>query len=397
MPKLSDPLLLPCGVELPNRIGKAALSENIGEKGGRPGDRMKKLYEMWADCGAGLNLSGNVMVHKGYMVEQFNVVLESEEFLEDFKEVAANGQKGGTHFWMQINHPGRQAVAKFNKDVVGVSPIKVEQKGLFKTPRPLEDAEIEQMIERYGTTAQLAKKAGYKGVQIHGAHGYLVSQFLSPKTNKREDRWGGSLENRSRFLREVYRNMRSKVGAEFPIGMKINSADFLRGGFQPEDSLQVIQMMEGEGIDLVEVSGGTYEKAAMMGVTQKESTKRREAYFLEFAAEISSKIKVPLMLTGGFRTKSVMQEALDEGVVDLIGMGRPFTANRHVAREMLAGRLDEIVLPDTSTGFKSLDKMGAVDLTWHAMQMGRMGEGKEPDLNMSAWSSVWDLVKRVVF
>lgn len=400
MPKLSDPLLLPCGVELPNRLGKAAMSENLGEKGGRPGDRMKKLYEMWADCGAGLNLSGNVMVDPSAMVEEFNVVLQDEEFLADFKKVAANAQKGGTHFWMQINHPGRQAVKKFNDKVVAPSAVKVNQPGLFKVPRPLEDSEILALIERYGRTAELAKMAGYKGVQIHGAHGYLVSQFLSPKTNLRDDRWGGSLENRSRFLLEVFRKMREKVGPQFPVGVKINSADFQRGGFQEEDSIAVIKMLEAEGVDLVEVSGGTYEKAAMMGVTQKkqaESTMKREAYFSEFAAKIRDHIKVPLMLTGGFRTKEGMQAALDRGDVDLVGLGRPFSAFPKVAKELLNGSRTECHLPDTSTGISKLDKMGAVDLTWHAMQIRNMGTGQEPNLKMSSWAPVWDMMKNLVF
>jgi len=400
MPKLSDPLMLPCGVELPNRLGKAALSENIGEKGGRPGDRMKKLYSMWSDCGAGLNLSGNVMVDRTAMVEEFNVVLENDEFLTDFSEVAENAQAGGTHFWMQINHPGRQAVSKFNDVVVAPSAVKVNQPGLFKMPRPLEDAEILELIERYGRTAELAKAAGYKGVQIHGAHGYLVSQFLSPKTNLRDDRWGGSVENRARFLLEIFRNMRARVGANFPIGVKINSADFQRGGFQEEDSIAVIKMLETEGVDLVEVSGGTYEKAAMMGVAhkkQRESTLQREAYFSEFAAKVREHIQVPLMLTGGFRTKAGMQAALDCGDVDLVGLGRPFTAFPKVAKELLNGSREECQLPDTSTGISKLDKMGAVDLTWHAMQMRKMGQGLEPDLKMSAWAPVWDLMKNLVF
>ena len=180
---------------------------------------------------------------------------------------------------MQINHPGRQA-PNFNKDVVSPSNVTLPiMKGMFKEPRPLEESEILDLIERFGQTALMAQKAGFKGVQIHGAHGYLVSQFLSTRTNLRTDKWGGSLENRARFAIEIYRSMRQKTGPNYPIGIKINSADFQRGAFSEEESLEVIKMLADEGMDMIEVSGGTYEKAAMMGRKLKKSTQEREAYF----------------------------------------------------------------------------------------------------------------------
>ena len=171
--------------------------------------------------------------------DRHNVVVEDEKYLSDLTRWATACQKNGSHLWMQINHPGRQA-PKFNKEVVSASNVILPiMKGMFKEPRPLEEAEIWEIIEGFGRTALIAQKAGFKGVQIHGAHGYLVNQFLSTLTNLRTDKWGGSLENRARFALEIYRNIREKVGKKFPIGIKINSADFQRGAFTEEESLQV--------------------------------------------------------------------------------------------------------------------------------------------------------------
>ena len=224
-----------------------------------------------------------------------------------------------------------------------------------------------------------------KGAQIHGAHGYLVSQFLSPLTNLRTDKWGGSLENRARFVLEIYRNMRKKVGSDFPLGIKINSADFQRGAFTEEESMEVIQMLDQEGMDLIEVSGGTYERAAMVGTMQRESTKKREAYFLEFIKKVRDKITTPLMLTGGFRTLDVMATAIANDELDLIGLGRPFCVFPDVAQDMLYGRQKDCTVPSLMTGIDKIDGTGMLQTPWHQFQLVRMGKGLEPDPDMDLW------------
>lgn len=395
---LNDPLTLPNGAVLSNRIAKSALSEGIAEASGRPTEALFNLYDRWGKGGAGLLISGNVMVDKDHLVNANVMIAENEDFLTDYQTLATKAQAHGTHLWMQINHPGRQAPVYLDKAPVSCSNVKMPSK-LYLEPRPLEGEEIEDLIERYGTAALVAKNAGMKGAQIHGAHGYLVSQFLSPLTNLRKDKWGGSLENRARFVLEIYRNMRKKVGANFPLGIKINSADFQRGAFTEEESMEVIQMLDQEGMDLIEVSGGTYERAAMVGTMQRDSTKKREAYFLDFIKKVRDKITTPLMLTGGFRTAETMSAAVENGELDLVGLGRPFCVFPNVAKDILSGTRQDCTVPSLLTGVEKIDSTGMLQTPWHQFQLVRMGKGLAPDLDMDVWM-VYEKVtgrKRPVF
>lgn len=389
---LNDSFTLPCGVEIPNRIVKSAMSENMADKGGRPGQWLFNLYERWGKSGAGILISGNVMIDRRALGEPRNVIGTREECIPELRKWADLAQQHGCHLWMQINHPGRQ-VMKFNKTSVSASDVPLKIPGMVRTPRPLEEEEIRDLIDRFGTAARIAKEAGWKGVQIHGAHGYLISQFLSPYTNKRTDQWGGSLENRARFPVEIYRDMRKKCGPDYPIGIKINSADFQRGGFSEEESLQVIDLLSAEGIDLIEVSGGTYERAAMTGQMKKQSTREREAYFMEFIVKARQRTKTPLLLTGGFRSKKVMEKALADGELDFVGMARPFAVYPNIARDLIEGRMEKADIKHIKTGVKFIDKLGFIDLTWYAAQIHRMGKGLDPDPNQSPWVGLRKMVK----
>lgn len=381
---LNQSFELPCGVVVPNRIAKSALSEGIAEPNGRPSTALFNLYERWGKGGAGILFSGNVMVDKAHQVNANVMIAEEENFLEAYTTLAEKAQANGAHLWMQINHPGRQAPSYLDKAPVSASNVGMPSK-MYIQPRPLEEAEILDLIERYGNAALLAKKAGMKGAQIHGAHGYLVSQFLSPLTNLRTDKWGGTLENRARFVLEIYRNMREKVGPEFPLGIKINSADFQRGAFTEEESMEVIQMLDAAGMDLIEVSGGTYERAAMVGSVQKESTKKREAYFMDFIVKVRSKIKSPLMLTGGFRTADTMNKAIANGELDFVGLGRPFCLFPDVAKDLISGAMTDCTVPDLLTGVDKIDMTGMLQTPWHMFQLARMGKGLAPDPDLDIW------------
>lgn len=382
---LNQPFTLPSGTIIQNRLAKSALSEGIAEANGRPSEALFNLYERWGKGGAGILFTGNVMVDKDHLVNANVMIAEKENFLEDYKKLAQKAQANGTHLWMQINHPGRQSPVYLNKAPVSASNVKMPM-GIYLEPRPLTEDEILDLIERYGNAALLAKKAGMKGAQIHGAHGYLVSQFLSPLTNLREDKWGGSLENRARFVIEIYRNMRKKCGDSFPIGIKINSADFQKGAFTEEESMEVIQLLDAEGMDLIEVSGGTYERAAMVGSMQKESTKLREAYFMDFITKVRGKIKTPLMLTGGFRTSAAMEKAIEGGELDFIGLGRPFCLYPNVVNELLSGERTDCTVQNLTTGVEKMDKSGMMETPWYMFQIARMGKGLEPDPNLDVWT-----------
>lgn len=381
---LKHPFTLPCGVTIPNRLAKSALSEGIAEANGRPSEALFNLYERWGKGGAGILFTGNVMVDKDHLVNANVMIAEKENFLEDFTTLATRAQANGTHLWMQINHPGRQAPIYLDKAPVSASDVGMPSK-VYAKPLPLTEDQILDLIERYGDAALMAKKSGMKGAQIHGAHGYLVSQFLSGLTNLRTDKWGGSLENRARFVLEIYKNMRKKCGAAFPLGIKINSADFQRGAFTEEESMEVIQMLDEAGMDLIEVSGGTYERAAMVGAVQKESTKKREAYFIEFIEKVRAKVKSPLMLTGGFRTSETMSKAIDSGELDFVGLGRPFCVFPNIANDILNGTMTDCSVPSLKTGVDKIDMSGMLETPWHMFQLVRMGKGLEPDPNMDVW------------
>jgi 2,4-dienoyl-CoA reductase-like NADH-dependent reductase (Old Yellow Enzyme family) len=378
---IKEPFTFPCGATVKNRLCKAAMGENLA-KDDLTSPELVKLYETWSKGGAGILITGNVMVDTKAKTSRNTLAYSDNDPL--LKELAKKAQQAGSALWMQINHPGRQA-PKFNDSIVGPSAIGLEPSSVFAVPKALKEDEIWSIIERFGKVALGAKEAGFSGVQIHGAHGYLVSQFLSGRTNIRKDQWGGSMENRARFAREIYKNIRSKVGDNFPISIKINSADFQKGAFSEDESLQVIKWLSEDGIDLIEVSGGTYEKAAMMGQELRESTKKREAYFSDFIVKARKVTNTPLMLTGGFRTMEAMEEALENNELDIIGMARPFARNINVANDFLEGKITEHQVPLIKVGIQLIDKKGFLDTKWHTEQLIRIGHGKKPNLKMSGW------------
>jgi len=389
--QLQRELILPCGAKLQNRIAKSAMSENMSPKHHGPTKAITHAYKRWADGGSGLIFTGNIMIDGNAVAEPGNVLVEDKSDFELLQQWANVVKDTGLHLWPQINHPGRQAIGAINTEVVAPSAIRANIKGMsavFKQPRALTESEIFEIIDRYGNTAAILKEAGFTGVQIHGAHGYLISQFLSPLVNQRKDQWGGSLENRTRFVLEVYRNIRKKVGNNFPVGIKINSADFQRGGFTEEESMEVVQLLGAEGMDLIEVSGGTYEQPAMTGAGVKKSTLEREAYFLEYIKKVRKLLKTPLMLTGGFRTVATMERAIADSELDVVGLARPFTLYPDLPKQIFGGKLSHLDIPSPKTGIKFLDNGGLVDIKWHEIQIHRLGAGKNPNPNLSAYSVI---------
>ena len=395
---LQQPFTLPCGVTIPNRIVKSAMSENNADKGGKPSERIIKLYKTWGEGSTGILISGNVMMDSKALNEPRNVVVEDEKHLAEIKEWAEISQKNGSHLWMQINHPGRQS-PKFNKEVVSASDVQLPMRSMFPKPRPMTENEIWKCIDGFGDCALIAKKAGWKGVQIHGAHGYLVSQLFSTLTNLRTDKWGGSLENRARFALEIYRNIRKKVGKNYPIGIKINSTDFQRSALTEEESLAVIDMLSAEGMDMIEDSGGTYEKAAMMGAGKKvkDSTKKREAYFADFIVKVRARTKAPLLLTGGFRTANVMAKAIENNELDFVGLARPFAVFPHLSKDFFEGTRTEVHIQPVRTGLKFIDKIGFLDISYYSQQMKLKGKGELPNPKLKAWSVFFNFIKETVF
>ncbi|HEY1134584.1 MAG TPA: NADH:flavin oxidoreductase/NADH oxidase family protein [Nocardioides sp.] len=402
MTDLSTPLDLPCGQRLPNRLMKSALSEALGTSAGAPTRRLERLYDAWAGGGWGLVVTGNVMVDLRHRGEPGNVVVSDERHLDALRRWAQGFRASGTPLWMQVNHPGRQANALVGRTRPVAPSAVAANLPISSRPRALSDAEVRETVERYAATAAVAEAAGFDGVQVHGAHGYLVTQFLSPRANQRTDAWGGDPERRRRFLLEVVRAIRERVAPGFAVGIKLNSADFQRGGFTESESRDVVAALAAEGIDLLEISGGTYESPVMFGPdTRRASTREREAYFLEYAASVRDAAgAVPIAVTGGFRTRAAMTAAVGgdatgaRGECDVVGLGRPASAYPHVAREILTGGRERIELPAVRVGagralvgkvtpLHAIDS--ALDLSWHTDQLHRIGAGKAPDLGRPWW------------
>jgi len=397
-PLFAQPFTLPNGTVVKNRLVKSAMSEALGTTDNHVTTALPRLYGRWADGGIGLLVTGNVMIDRRALGEPNNVALEDEGDLELLKQWAAAGTRNGTQLWMQLNHPGKQSPNGLNAETVSPSaiPFGKDLQAFFGIPRALTDAEIRDLVVRFGRSAEIAKKAGFSGVQIHGAHGYLVSQFLSGHSNQRTDEWGGDAARRRRFVLEVYREIRERTGAGFSVGIKMNSADFQKGGFTEEESLDVVRALSEAGIDMIEISGGTYEAPVMAGVTKgpvKESTRRREAYFLEFAEKARAATKTPLMVTGGFRSVSGMNDAIAGGAVDFIGLARLLAIEPDAPKRLLAGQEPREAVRPIKTGIAAVDNMALLEVGWYARQLRRMGGGDEPKPKESA---LWALLASVV-
>jgi 2,4-dienoyl-CoA reductase-like NADH-dependent reductase (Old Yellow Enzyme family) len=347
---LAQPLTLPCGAVIPNRLAKAAMTEGLATPQGLPTPELDRLYGLWSDGGAGLLLSGNIIVDANHLERPGNVVIDREPdaamraALARWAQVAT---RNGNHFWAQISHAGRQTLKIVNPHPGAPSAVKLGLPGgQFGQPVALTVPEIEEIVRRFGVCAAAVKTAGFTGVQVHAAHGYLLSEFLSPRSNLRTDRYGGELANRARALLEAVAAVRAAVGPDFPVAVKLNSADFQKGGFAFEDSLQVARWLEAASVDLIEISGGTYEQPRLIGVEGMEeveeqhvaaSTMMREAYFVDFALAMQEQVSIPLMVTGGFRRRAAMEQAIAGGGADLIGLGRPLCVMTDAPAQLLAG------------------------------------------------------------
>ena len=386
--QLFAPLTLPNRAVISNRIAKAAMEENMADSGQLPGESLRRLYANWAEGGAGLILSGNVMIDPTALTGPGGVVLDAQQPIEPFKAWARAAMRDGSQMWLQINHPGRQVFAAMGQEAVAPSAIGVDlgaYSHLFPVPRALDEAGIAAIVARFATTAGLAEASGFSGVQIHAAHGYLISQFLSPLTNRRTDAWGGELHNRARLLLDVVRAVRAVVSPGFAVAVKLNSADFQKGGFEASDAVQVVRWLNELPVDLVELSGGSYESPAMQGAPQSGGTAAREAYFLDFARDVSAVARMPVMVTGGIRRRAVAEQALrpSEGRpgVAMVGIASAFAFEPKLAEKWKDDEALDVQIPSVgwrNKAYASLARMALVKL-----QLRRLGRGRQPKPNAS--------------
>ena len=402
---INESFTLPCGQVIKNRVCKAAMTERIAKGNNLAHQGHANLYERWAEGNIGISLTGNVQVDRRNLEGPANVAIDQNNYKDQLDALNAwsrAGTKNNTQLWMQISHAGRQTPGEINSSPMAPSDIGLKIPGKnFGTPIPMTEEDILDVIDRFVFTAKIARDTGFTGVQFHSAHGYLLSEFLSPDINNRTDAWGGSIENRARIHLEIIKRCRHEVGEDFPISVKLNSADFQKGGFSPDESIKVAQMLENAGVDIIEISGGTYEQPKLIGVEasinakrsekRKESTIAREAYFLEYAQDIRKAVSIPLMVTGGFRTREGINDALQSNVCQIVGIGRPLCADPYCIKKMISGELETLPsfektlslgpsILSPSSPFTLIKVINAfASMAWFYQQIKNMAKGLMPN------------------
>lgn len=420
---LASSLTLPCGAIISNRFSKAAMTEGLATGSGVPTAELERLYGIWSDGGAGMLLSGNIQIDADHLERPGNVIIDrppNEAMKLALAKWAKAGTRNGNHFWAQISHAGRQTQKNVNPHPKAPSAIKLDMPGgQFGEPVALTVEEIDTIVKRFVIAAVAVCEAGFTGVQIHAAHGYLISQFLSPRSNVRTDDYGGELTNRARILLDIVTAVRAELGPAIPISVKLNSADFQKGGFAFEDSVKVALWLQQAGVDLIEISGGTYEQPKLLGIegaereeqqNVRQTTAMREAYFVDFALAMQDKVSVPLMVTGGFRQRAAMIKAIDGGAADLIGLGRPMCVVTDAPARILSGEEDLPRFEDSLSLFPGwLSFLAKVDLIrplavfavqyWFYAQIDALGRQGKADPSMTVFraaSKVLALQKKLL-
>ena len=412
---MNSSFTLPCGQVIKNRICKAAMTERIAKGNNLAHQGHINLYRKWAEGNIGILLTGNVMIDRNNMEGPANVVIDAQNYMDHIDELknwSSVGTQNNTQLWMQISHAGRQTPGEINSSPSAPSDVQLKIPGRsYGIPKPMSEEEILDVIDRFVFTAKIARETGFTGVQFHSAHGYLLSEFLSPDINTRDDAWGGSLENRSRMHLEIIKKCRAEVGDDSPISMKLNSADFQKGGFSENESIEVAKILEDAGLDLLEISGGTYEQPKLIGADhisinperseiRRESTIAREAYFLEYADQIRKAVSMPLMVTGGFRTKEGIENALRSSICQIVGVGRPLCADPLCIKKMIDGELE--ILPSvektlslgpwllsSSSPIKLIQVINAFGaMAWCDQQIKRMADGLMPNNDQKLFNAL---------
>jgi len=359
---LFEPLDLPCGVTLKNRIAKSAMSDSLGDGTGHPTAEQINLYRRWAGGGVALSIIGEVQGSPNYAEKPGNLVLTEASDLERFRDLARQGGENGTQLWPQLGHAGALAYAPTSRPI---GPSALDLPGLSCGELTVD--EIRHLPSAFAGTARLAQQTGFGGVQVHAAHGFLLSQFLSPLFNKRNDAYGGAIANRMRLLLDVIEAIRTAVGPDFPIAVKLNSSDQLEGGFIQDDALEVVAALDRSSVDLIDISGGTYfpgAKAASDGAG-------RGPYFVEFARRARTVTAKPLMLTGGFKTRAQAEDAVASGAIDMVGLARALVLEPSLPDLWKTDRKPEPVFPR----FAETPEGGIT--AWYTMRLTEIGAGKE--------------------
>lgn len=379
---------------------KAAMTERLSSwdqkdptKRGTPSKELIKVYEEWGKDNYGVILSGNLLVNTMDLEAPGNPIISrdsmSDEKRDAFRAMVKGAKAHGSLFHAQLSHAGRQVAQHIQPHPVSASDVKLDDRmGMsFAKPEPMTQERIDKTVDEFAFAAEECYKLGFDGVELHGAHGYLLAQFLANTTNKRTDKYGGSLENRSRIIFEIIEEIKRRVqDPSFSLGIKINSVEFQAGGFDTNECAELCKSLERAGLDFVELSGGTYEELAF---AKRESTKNREAFFLQFAESIRPSLtRTKVYVTGGFRTAKAMVEAVQEGTLDGIGLARPACAELDICTNLANGTVPSCIKPALDENDFGITNMAA------GTQIAQVGRG-ERILDLSNQSEVDDFQGKV--
>lgn len=370
---LQSPLELPCGAILKNRLAKSAMSDSLANGEGDPTEAQIRLYERWANGGIALSIIGEVQGDFCFPEKPGNLVLGETTNQQMLQSLASRGTVNNSHLWTQLGHAGALSHPPISQPM-GPSALNI---GSFKCKGMSVD-EVQSLPDMFAKTAAYAKAAGFSGVQIHAAHGFLLSQFLSPLFNRRNDGYGGSIEARCRIVIEVIEQVRNIVGRGFPIGIKINSSDQLEGGLSEEDALELIRILDRTSIDLIEISGGTY----FPGAKAISDGSGKGPYFLDFARQAQILTNIPLMVTGGFKSRNQALDAMASGIVDVVGLARAMVLNSRLAELWLTKAGGDPDFPR----FESPPPGGIT--AWYTMRLTALGEDREDAFSLNLPSAI---------
>ncbi len=334
MAELFDPITIG-GMRLPNRAVRSATYENRCDAEGKVTEEMIRFYTQLAQGEIGLIITGNAMVHPWGLTAPNALGIYSDDHLPGLTRLAQVFLEQGIHAVVQLSHGGRQTLP----DLIGgrevLAPSAVFSRAMKLTPKEMSSKEIKEIIEAFVTAAERAQKAGFHGVQLHGAHGYLLSNFLSPFSNTRTDDFGRSTEGRTKIIVEIFNRIQARCGKEFPILIKLNSEEGLKGGLDLEEAVHIVRILDTKGFAAIEISGGIYETG--LASRTKIKSRKDEAYFLANAERLRKVTKIPLILVGGIRSLERISEILTSHTVDMVSLCRPFIREPHLIRQWKEG------------------------------------------------------------
>ncbi|MEM7378957.1 MAG: oxidoreductase [Pseudomonadota bacterium] len=371
---LGTPLELPCGAVLKNRIAKSAMSDSLGDGQGDPTAAQMRLYERWAEGGVAVSFIGEVQVDARYPEKPGNLALWWGSDTAKLRELARRARVGGAHLWPQLGHAGALAHPPISAPA---GPSALDLDGL--RCRALSTAEVEALPGQFANTARAAQATGFSGVHLHAGHGFLFSQFLSPLFNRRTDGYGGSIEARARIVLDTVAAVRDAVGPAFPVGLRLNSSDLLEGGLTEAESLEVVGMLDGTALDLIDVSGGTY----FPGAASSSDAAGSGPYYVDYALRARARTRIPLMVTGGFKTRAQAVEAVGRGAADVVGVARAFAIDPSLAETWLGETGGDPGFPR----FDGSPPPGGIT-AWYTQRLTAVGEDRDAAYDESLASAL---------